>query len=213
MAKKKLFRCEDEGESLDYGIGHLKRWLSVLNKKNPIKRVVDFGCGGGKFLRRIGDELSVEEGIGGDVWAPSLARMQELGQYSRVIRADMREVVLGEKRRLIGDGWDLWMFGDCLEHVPREDAIALMGAPGARHLAARIPVGPWPQEPWKNPAELHVWSFYPRDLKSVDRKLIDWIAVTDKGEAKDRGIPEELCDWENDVYDNENTYIGNMLFG
>jgi hypothetical protein len=70
--------------------------------------------------------------------------------------------------------YDMFLFGDVLEHVEKGMAIRLIMAAlnYSRYLAIRIPVGLYTQQgKFGNPFEAHRWSFYPMIL---EEKSLEW---------------------------------------
>lgn len=137
----------------------MRKWLQSLA---PIAIAVDFGCGTGKqgkLIRSVSEDVHL---TGIDSWSPTIEKHRTAGTYDRLIEGDMVEVA-----RLLGEEGtqDLWMFGDVLEHIPQSQAEELLTSIGSpSFIVVRIPVGPSPQRGGVNPAEEHLWTFYPSML-------------------------------------------------
>ena len=180
-----LWTIEIDGRSVSFG---RERLCAALASRRPA-RVVDFGCGAGLFGEALTKRYQPTELIGVDIWPPTVKRLQNRASpYTAVLEGDILDLLRGELQGL--DGWDLWMFGDCLEHVSREQALAILSMPHPKIIAARIPIGEWPQGAiGGNEAEEHRWSFYPRDLFSVARRVTYFSAETSKRLAKKYNLP------------------------
>jgi hypothetical protein len=113
--------------------------------------------------------------VGCDIWPDAVrASRSLLGVYDEVRRADARRFA-----RLceVGRGV-LWCFGDILEHLPYEAAFALLNACAAEWLLIRVPVGPYPQGPSINPADEHLWTFYPSHIRALRAHRVVKVIIT-----------------------------------
>lgn len=151
------------GISVPAGRTVVREWLRGVH----VTAAVDFGTGEGSMgilLRRaLGKRVEL---TGCDVWPPAVRLCNRLpGVYDNVERADVRTYA---ERCASGRGV-LWSFGDVLEHMPMRDAHALIQRSRAEWLLVRIPVGPWPQTDLPNPAEEHLWTFYPSLLRILGK--------------------------------------------
>lgn len=208
-----------DGISVLHGLPKLMKYIVGLNKKQPIKKVVDFGCGKGELGKVIRTYLpSVELLVGVDIWAATIRRRrQDLPKiYDEAIVLDFREILKGPtKLDQLSSTWDLWMFGDCLEHVEKEKALSLLTLESSRYIAARFPVGDWKQGAvGGNTAETHLWSFYPTELLNVNRPPIFCLTACSKDKAKKLSIPQEIEGMvHNDAFKSTQTYVTNAIFG
>jgi hypothetical protein len=129
------------------------------------KRVFDFGFGAGKYGEFVHQET---KGIafGCDVWKPAIDVQNMFCnkyKYQEVYLEDIRVAVHGE----VAQSCDLWIFGDVLEHLPKEDVTNVLGAVLDRNVIIAIPIGEYPQgELYGNSAEKHLWSCSVDDVKS-----------------------------------------------
>lgn len=104
--------------------------LAALRSGEPaIRRVVDFGCGEGRLLRRLGEERAFEEVAGVDVSPVALERAEKRLQLDR--RPYLRERVKLLQSSLLYDdarlhGWDAIALVEVIEHVDldRLDVVA-----------------------------------------------------------------------------------------
>jgi Methyltransferase domain len=120
------------------------------------KRIIDVGCGDGSAQVFYGAHAPLASWTGIEVWGPYEERFGLRERYDKLIIADAREVPF--------QPCDLMIFGDVLEHMPEEDAIALWNRAreSARYLVVGIPIVPMPQEAWEgNEHEAHVsdWTY------------------------------------------------------
>lgn len=189
------------GVSVPSGIAVVRRWLRDVR----VHAAVDFGTGAGTMgvlLRRaLGRRVAL---TGCDVWPSAVTECRRLpGVYDAVERAPVDAFA---RRCATGPGV-LWCFGDVLEHLPFEDARAMVGAWSAEWLLLRIPVGPWPQDGWPNPAEAHLWTFYPSFMRFLKRRyrLRAHVAPRRRGFA----AYDDLRDRR--VYETPWLYLGNFL--
>lgn len=123
-------------------------WRTIV-ARNP-RRVVDVGAGEGKWGRILRDHVPIDAI---EVWQPYIEKFSLADRYDVVHRVDAREF----------DGWpayDIGVLGDVLEHMPKEDARAMVEKMSAAGLTLflSIPVTDCPQdgEPFGNPYEKHV---------------------------------------------------------
>lgn len=133
-----------------------KEWLGLvfrtLAARAGIRRVLDVGVGQGTYsiLGRTPDV----EWIGIEVWGPYVEKYKLRDKYDKLIVADARYVDFSMLGRL-----DFAFLGDVLEHMAREEALALVKKISAccRFLAISMPVIHWEQGALEdNPYEIHV---------------------------------------------------------
>lgn len=130
-----------------------------LAEMGTLSAVVDCGCGGGTYHDTLGPHLPAARWIGIEVWAPYVERFRLSEKYDRVVVADLRQADFAALGPL-----DLAIFGDVLEHMAKEEAVATVtrALAVAAHVVVSIPVVPYPQQAFdENPFEAHVkddWS-------------------------------------------------------
>ena len=211
--------------SWSHGREELFEAIVKADEAHPIRRVVDFGCGDGymgKLLRKQLQNLELLVGV--DVWRPTVARrkVEQPAIYDEAICGDFRRLLTPKgmrKLRALGEdsSWDLWFFGDCLEHVEKEVAFRILSSDTSRLLAARFPVGLCPQGTGGegNAAEAHLWSFYPRELEQVTRTVIHFVGATSPLKRDKFEIPEAIRCPGDPVLNLEVScrYVANVLFG
>lgn len=218
-----------DGNSINTGLADWLGWLKVEHEQSPIRFVADFGCGAGKLSKSLVDTIGQPEVLVGlDIFAPTISRLMDgatvVGEvpFTKVARWDFRRLVRPKGKSLAevtghAGEWDLWMFGDCLEHVERDVALEILDSTGPRMIAARIPVGNWPQGPvGGNKAEEHLWSFFPSDLRMLkNRKVGHWLAECTSNMSKKYEIPRRVEDRDHDesIYrvKDRGHHIGNVL--
>lgn len=104
-------------------------WLLERYKERRPDTVVDVGPGAGTYAKAFrpvysGFWTAVE------IWEPYVAQYRLWDYYDRIIVDDVREIEMPPA--------DLYIFGDVLEHMPRDDAIAILSK--ARDVASQIVV-------------------------------------------------------------------------
>ncbi|UJV42986.1 class I SAM-dependent methyltransferase [Streptomyces sp. AMCC400023] len=120
--------------------------------------VIDVGAGSGTYVEAVRARSAWRaHWTAVEAWEPYLDRFGLHGLYDRVVVADAR--------RLAGPFYraDLVIAGDVLEHMPRADAVRLLGKirTHAAHLVVSVPVLHLDQGAvYGNPYETHVdhWS-------------------------------------------------------
>ena len=147
--------------SSQYGKPYTIAMLTALHKARPFATVLDMGCGEGFYRHRLAPCLPGARWIGVEVWEPYIREFELASHYDKIIQSDARDVDFAQLKTV-----DLVIFGDMLEHMPKEDAVLLV----QRALAASamvlisIPVVEYPQEEIHgNPYERHVkddWNHY-----------------------------------------------------
>lgn len=135
--------------SVDIGKDLIRAWVQ---SRDDIQRILDFGPGMGTYRRLLGPGY---DWTGIEVWEPYVGRYDLGALYNRILVGDLRTVEWPDA--------DLLIFGDVLEHLPKEDAVAVIERSKAYpHLIVSIPLGEWPQGPWEgntHEAHLSTWSF------------------------------------------------------
>jgi len=121
------------------------------------ERVLDVGAGEGIYcdiLKRINTDINV---TAVEIWKPYIEQFNLSEKYDEVIEGDVRE--------LENFDYDLVIFGDVLEHMTREEAIAVWEKTKlqARYAFISIPIVHYPQDDLNNnPYEVHVeedWTY------------------------------------------------------
>jgi len=191
------------GTSERQGMPAVRTWMRDLSGK--IHTVVDFGIGQGYLGEQARRYVRPRRVVGCDVYQPVVDRARGGEIYDEVYSLSLLDFV-NDPRCPQGRGV-LWMFGDVLEHVPQDRALHLLQHAKAEYVLLRIPVGPYPQKGNKhNPAEEHLWTFYPDMLQA---ELVQHAYITP---LVDR---HELCSFttleRQRVYERPKAYLGNFL--
>lgn len=141
--------------SREIGKADIKKWI---DKQGDIKVIVDIGCGSGTYPRLLGNRY---EYIGIEIWEPYVAMFGLNDLYEELIISDVRLCSLPEG--------DCIIFGDILEHLPKEDALKLIieSGKGYKHMVISIPISESEGEitygriHYGNPNEEHksAWTF------------------------------------------------------
>jgi len=118
------------------------------------RTVIDVGAGAGTYARLLRARRPQESRwTAVEGWAPYVARFGLEDLYDAVVVADARHLVAPFYRA------DLVIAGDVLEHMPRADAVRLLGKirVNAAHLIVSVPVLHLDQGAvYGNPLEAHV---------------------------------------------------------
>lgn len=147
--------------SAQYGKIYTTTLLSAIHRARPFVNIVDVGCGEGTYRQLLGPSLPGARWTGIEVWEPYVERFGLRRLYDDLILSDARTAEYGRLGPL-----DVAIFGDMLEHMPKEDAVALVHRVLAltKMVIISIPVVEYPQDPVDdNPYERHVkddWDHY-----------------------------------------------------
>lgn len=140
-----------------------KEWFfffyATLHGRGVLSRVLDIGPGCGTYSDLLRTPFPGVHWTAVEVWGPYVERFGLAAKYDRIVVADARYVDWG----LLGS-FDLAVAGDVLEHMTKNEALALAGRllEHCGLVAVSLPVRPYPQEPVHgNAFEAHVkddWS-------------------------------------------------------
>lgn len=147
------------GGSVRNGKETIVNWVKTLENVNTI---VDVGAGSGTYYNLFVEEFGMLKNarwIGLEVWKPAIEKWGIDKVYSSVINEDARTFDWTKVSNI-----DLVIMGDVLEHMKKEEAMALVDKvlDHSRYGIISIPVKHWPQGAINdNPYEVHVkddWS-------------------------------------------------------
>jgi len=146
------------------------RWFAEKIKELSPKRVLDVGTGAGKFYdicKSVDPEIIID---GIEAWEPYVYEFNLKDRYNNFFLKDAREHT--------DFNYDLVIFGDVIEHMSEEDALALWdkAVSGAKNVLLQIPTVHYPQhvEEGGNPYQEHVV-----DDWSVDRVMLFFSHIYD----------------------------------
>ena len=131
------------------------------NQQN-IKRVLDIGVGCGTYAKliKIQNNIAVDaEWVGIEAWTPYIEKFELNKFYDSIVNCDVRKLDWSQ----LGN-FDVAIAGDILEHMTKEEAVALVEniLDHCSTLIISIPVSYSPQDEYEgNPFEVHVkpdWS-------------------------------------------------------
>ena len=131
--------------SSDSGKAHIQK---LLEKINP-KTVLDVGAGCGTYADKFKKPKQIWTAI--EIWPANVTKYKLAEKYDRVITMDVRTAVI--------ESHDVVIFGDVLEHMPKEDAKELLARARAvcKNVIVSIPLGHYPQDEYDgNPHEKHI---------------------------------------------------------
>lgn len=135
-----------------------KPWIAEQVSKLAPKTVLDVGAGQGLYLNLLYDVLGKGNVhvTGVEVWEPYIKFFMLKLKYDKLIQADVRKIE--------DFNYDLVILGDVLEHMSKEDAVALWDkiSKQATYALIALPIIDHPQGAVnENPYEVHVkedWS-------------------------------------------------------
>jgi predicted TPR repeat methyltransferase len=146
--------------SLKSGKAETLAWFQ--SNQSTIKTVVDIGPGSGTYVKLIKEDAQCcvnATWIGIEIWKPYIEEFNLESRYNQILNQDVRTVdwtVLNP---------DVVIAGDVLEHMTKEDAVALVDRilQVSDMLIVSIPIRHMPQDEhaYPNPHEEHVkddWS-------------------------------------------------------
>jgi len=114
--------------SVVQGKQEIKEWLQ---KQPDIKYIVDVGAGSATYPRLLGPEYHY---IAIEIWEPYVEQFNLKQYYERIIIGDIRFVELPTA--------DCIIFGDILEHLPKQDAEEILSKALNRynHVVVSVPL-------------------------------------------------------------------------
>lgn len=139
-----------------YGKNIIKEWFDV---QKDIKTIIDVGPGSGTYAKLLGPKYKY---IGIEIWAPYVDKYNLHELYQEVIIGDIRHVMFPQG--------DCIIFGDIVEHMPKNDAhdVLVRAISRYKHMVVSIPIGYFHQsqsEDNKFEAHLSFWTF--EELQSI----------------------------------------------
>lgn len=158
---------------MPYSDGTLRPWVlqQIRLRCGDVGRVVDVGAGAGQLLEFFKPELPGSKWTAIEIWQPYVHRFELATRYDMVITGDARMMPLPPA--------DVYYFGDVLEHMPRDDAVALWNRArkSARWLVISLPVRRFEQGTvYGNPHEAHLVHW---DMDSVREAFPGIVAQSD----------------------------------
>jgi hypothetical protein len=146
-----------------YSDATLRPWIAerllAFTAPAAVEHIVDAGAGAGTARDFYGPVFPAAKWTAIEVWEPYVAMFGLDARYDEVLVADVREADLPVA--------DLYLFGDVLEHMSRDEALAVWGRArkAAPWLVISMPVLDYPQGPeFGNPHEAHLHQW---DMDSV----------------------------------------------
>ena len=144
--------------SVAHGKVYTADLLKPFFEAGLVRRVVDVGAGGGTYVKLLAPLAPGVHWIAVEAWAPYIAEYALASRYHEVINRDVRELDLSPLAP------DLVLFGDILEHMTQEQALAVVdkALAAAPYVMISIPIIDYPQHEIEgNPYQRHVkedWS-------------------------------------------------------
>jgi len=93
----------------------IQEWLA---KRTDIKTILDIGPGSATYPKLLGDKYNW---IGIEIWAPYIKQFELEKYYSNVIVGDISYIDILELPKI-----DCVIFGDVLEHLPKNRALSVI---------------------------------------------------------------------------------------
>lgn len=114
--------------SVAQGKQEIQEWI---NKQSDITTIVDVGAGGCTYPILLGDRYTF---IAIEIWAPYLEQFKYEDYYSHIIVGDIRYVEMPDA--------DCIIFGDVLEHLPKDDAWEVLkrAKQKYKHMVLSVPL-------------------------------------------------------------------------
>ena len=145
-------RSDKEGKK------EIAEWCKNLE---GINKIIDIGVGSGTYAKmfrklRLFPDSTL---IGIEAWEPYIKEYSLNERYHTIINEDVRKVDFSKIGQV-----DLVVMGDVLEHITKEEAVALVNVLSqfTRYAIISIPIIHYPQDEYEgNPYEIHVkddWS-------------------------------------------------------
>jgi cyclopropane fatty-acyl-phospholipid synthase-like methyltransferase len=154
--------------SLKSGKAETLAWFQ--SNQATIKTVVDIGPGSGTYVKLIREDAGCcvdANWIGVEIWKPYIEEFKLESRYTQVLNQDVRTVDWAALNP------DVVIAGDVLEHMTKEDAVALVDRilQVAKTLIVSIPIRHMPQDEhtYPNPHEAHI-----KDDWSHDEVVATW---------------------------------------
>lgn len=157
---------------MPYSDGSLRPWLlrrieTRLETKTPL-RIVDVGAGAGLNRDFFQPHLPDSHWTAIEIWEPYVEQFSLPFYYDTVITGDAREIALPSA--------DLYILGDVLEHMEKDEALELWSRcrEVSHFVAASLPIVHYPQGAVNgNPFEEHVHHY------ATNEFIIDFPGITD----------------------------------
>ena len=136
------------------GKPQIKEWLKGLKLQH--NKVLDIGAGAGTYPALYRDSLKGCKWVGVEIWEPYKVK------YDLDIHYDT--LLIGDARLMKFNYYDVCFLGDVLEHMTKEEAVALVERlkESCTYIIISIPIIDYPQEGINgNPYEAHIkddWS-------------------------------------------------------
>lgn len=144
--------CNSSAEGKDWTKRYVQRFLQKTSY--PHYRVLDVGAGRGTYEQLLRQTMPPSTTwVAVEAWGPYIENFKLKDKYDIVLQRDVRSIDLFPH-----DHYDIAFCGDVLEHMTKEEAVALVdklrSMCGA--IIISIPIIHWPQHDEVNPFQIHV---------------------------------------------------------
>jgi len=128
------------------GKQEIRVWLA---KQKDIRVIVDVGAGSATYPRLLGKDKYEYKAI--EIWAPYIKQWKLKKYYSEIRVADIRYVILPKG--------DCIIFGDILEHLPKEDVLKVFERADRKypHIILSVPLS---KDDTPYPSEIHYGNWF-----------------------------------------------------
>lgn len=128
-----------------------KQWFIDIVKTLKIETMLDVGAGAGTYAEIFEENFPMVHREGIEAWSEYILKFDLYRKYAKLYNYDVRK---HENFK-----FDIVIFGDVLEHMPKEDAVALWEkvSKQAKYALIAIPIIDYPQDDVdNNPYMRHV---------------------------------------------------------
>lgn len=144
--------------------------IKKIKSHRDIKTILDVGPGVGTYAMALSNAKWKGKITGIEIWEPYIELYSLNQKYS--------EIILGDVREHNDFNYDLVIFGDILEHMTKEEAIAVWDkvSKQAKYALIAIPIIHYEQGEWGgNPYEAHVKDDWTADeVRDTFSHIVDW---------------------------------------
>lgn len=154
--------------SLKSGKAETLAWFQA--NESSINTVVDIGAGSGTYIKLVKEDANCctnAKWIGIEIWKKYIEEFDLENRYDQIVNTDVRTV------NWLDLGPDVVIAGDVLEHMTKQDAVALVDRilSVAKTLIISIPIRYMPQDEhaYENPHEAHI-----KDDWTHDEVMATW---------------------------------------
>ena len=142
--------------SVKHGKAEIKRFIHNMV---DIRTIIDVGAGSATYPKLLGGWYNW---IGVEIFEPYVEKFELNKYYNKIILGDISEIEL--------PGADCIIFGDVLEHLPKNKALQVLRSALVKykHVVVSIPIGHYPgQIHYGNENEAHISEWEIKDIQQL----------------------------------------------